>query len=186
MVSNAADYPATPPSRLSGRAANGPRQAGSLLAACLAVCVAQIGLVLPAAINGVMQQTLHTTGSQLTWISDAFLVPAAILELTFGVLGDLCGSLATAGLTVPEQHLVGAVAAQGGPLAVLSAPLGPVSAKAAPLAAQSLAQGYNAGLVVTAAACLLAAVLAAVFLRGRPRDEQADADRAAAETLAAH
>jgi MFS family permease len=535
MVSSAADHPATPPSRLSGRAANGPRQAGSLLAACLAVCVAQIGLVLPAAINGVMQQTLHTTGAQLTWISDAFLVPAAILELTFGVLGDLfgrkrllvagglvaalgylvsatagsaaqliagqavsgigaaalfpaslalvaaitptprsrarglaswttalslgafiapllsgaiveytsfrwafaaagllalasavislltaressapqgrsldwpgqltiagallallygaiqgpadgwgsprivaalaaafclliafvvverratapmlhlnlfkipafaaaavtsvigmfaflggaydlsirvgaiqhqsplraavpfliiqgvtpfvwpllarllhrvspgqmlvpgfiviaggqvrlagipatdasltsltgpavlnglgfglivsamtaavpatltgmasatasmvrdlgqtlgpavigavslsiaatrlSGSLATAGLTVPEQHLVGAVAAQGGPLAVLSAPLGPVSAKAAPLAAQSLAQGYNDGLVVTAVACLLAAVIAAVFLRGRPNDEQADADPAAAETLAAH
>ena len=30
-------------------------------------------------------------GSQLTWISDAFLLPVAVLELTFVVLGDLFG-----------------------------------------------------------------------------------------------
>ncbi|MBS2965860.1 MFS transporter [Actinocrinis puniceicyclus] len=64
---------------------------GTLIAGCVAVLVAQLGLVLPAAINGLMQQTLHTTGSQLTWITAAFMLPTAILELTFGVVGDLFG-----------------------------------------------------------------------------------------------
>ncbi|WP_327699158.1 MFS transporter [Streptomyces sp. NBC_00459] len=64
---------------------------GTLIAGCLAVCLAQIGLVLPAAINGVIQRSLQTSGAELTWISDAFMVPAAVLALTFGVLGDLYG-----------------------------------------------------------------------------------------------
>ena len=107
MVFSAAGRPATPPPP------SGQRQAGSLLAACLAVCVAQIGLVLPAAINGVLQQTLHTSGSELTWISDAFLVPAAILELTFGVLGDLFGRkrlLVGGGVVAAVGYLVSATA----------------------------------------------------------------------------
>ncbi|MFC8672159.1 MFS transporter [Streptomyces griseorubiginosus] len=68
-----------------------PRHIGTLLVGCLAVCVAQTGLVLPAAINGVIQRSLGTTGAELTWVSDAFMVPAAVLALTFGVLGDLYG-----------------------------------------------------------------------------------------------
>jgi MFS family permease len=67
------------------------RHTGTIVAGCLAVCLAQIGLVLPAAINGVMQRSLQTSGGELTWISDAFLVPAAVLALTFGVVGDLYG-----------------------------------------------------------------------------------------------
>jgi MFS family permease len=42
-------------------------------------------------LNGLFQQDLGTSASQLTWISDAFLVPVTLLELTFGVLGDLFG-----------------------------------------------------------------------------------------------
>jgi MFS family permease len=64
---------------------------GTLVASCAAVCLAQIGLVLPAAINGVMQRTLETSGSELTWISAAFLVPIAMFSLTFGLLGDRYG-----------------------------------------------------------------------------------------------
>ena len=64
---------------------------GTLVAAALGVCVAQVGLAIPAVLNGLFQQDLHTTSSQLTWISDAFLVPITLLELTFGVLGDLFG-----------------------------------------------------------------------------------------------
>ncbi len=64
---------------------------GTLVAAGIAVCVAQIGLAIPATLNGLFQQDLHPIGSQLTWISDAFLIPVAVLELTFGVLGDLFG-----------------------------------------------------------------------------------------------
>ncbi|MEV0093976.1 MFS transporter [Streptomyces sp. NPDC050738] len=64
---------------------------GTLIAGCLAVCLAQIGLAIPATLNGLFQSELHPVGSQLTWISDAFLLPVAVLELTFGVLGDLFG-----------------------------------------------------------------------------------------------
>jgi MFS family permease len=64
---------------------------GTLIAGCLAVCLAQIGIAIPATLNGLFQADLHPIGSQLTWISDAFLLPIAVLELTFGVLGDLFG-----------------------------------------------------------------------------------------------
>ena len=63
----------------------------TLVACCLAVCVAQIALAMPATLNGLFQADLHPVGTQLTWISDAFLLPTAVLELTFGVLGDLFG-----------------------------------------------------------------------------------------------
>jgi MFS family permease len=123
MVSSAEDrhddQTTAPAAYPSGPATSAPRRAGSLIAACLAVCVAQIGLVLPAAINGVMQQTLHTSGSQLTWISDAFLVPAAILELTFGVLGDLFGRrrlLIGGALLAALGYLVSATATGAGQL----------------------------------------------------------------------
>lgn len=63
----------------------------TLIAAVLAVCIAQMGLAIPAALNGLFQQDLGTSSAQLTWISDAFLIPVCVLELTFGVLGDLFG-----------------------------------------------------------------------------------------------
>jgi len=64
---------------------------GTLVAAALAVCIGQIALAIPAVLNGLFQLDLGTTSSQLTWISDAFLVPVTLLELSFGVLGDLFG-----------------------------------------------------------------------------------------------
>jgi MFS family permease len=64
---------------------------GTRAATALAVLVAQVGLAIPAVLNGLFQQDLHTNSSQLTWISDAFLVPVALLELTWGVLGDIFG-----------------------------------------------------------------------------------------------
>lgn len=64
---------------------------GTLAAAALGVCLAQVALAIPAVFNGLFQQDLGTSSSQLTWISDAFLVPVTLLELTFGVLGDLFG-----------------------------------------------------------------------------------------------
>jgi MFS family permease len=64
---------------------------GTLLAAAGAVAVAQIGLSMPAVINGLINQDLHTTSTTLTWVSDAFLVPVTLLELSFGVVGDLFG-----------------------------------------------------------------------------------------------
>jgi len=76
----------------STRSATGPGlTTGTLVAGLLAVCLAQIGLAIPATLNGLFQSDLHPVGSQLTWISDAFLLPVAVLELTFGLLGDLFG-----------------------------------------------------------------------------------------------
>lgn len=74
-------------------AATGPFRldAGTMVAAALAVMVAQVALAIPAVLNGTFQLDLGTSASQLTWISDAFLVPVTLLELTFGVLGDLFG-----------------------------------------------------------------------------------------------
>jgi MFS family permease len=65
--------------------------AQTLVAGCAAVFLAQLGLVLPAASNGVIQATFHTSGEELTWVSDAYLVPIAMTSLTFGVLGDRFG-----------------------------------------------------------------------------------------------
>lgn len=64
---------------------------GTVVAAAIAVCVGQVALAIPAVLNGLFQLDLGTSASQLTWISDAFLVPVTLLELTFGVLGDLFG-----------------------------------------------------------------------------------------------
>ena len=63
----------------------------ALLAVVIAVCLAQMALAIPAVLNGLFQQDLGTSSAQLTWISDAFLVPVCVLELSFGVLGDLFG-----------------------------------------------------------------------------------------------
>ena len=74
-----------------GNAAGLRLTGGTLAAAALAVMVAQVALAIPAVLNGLFQQDLGTSSSQLTWISDAFLVPVTLLELSFGVLGDLFG-----------------------------------------------------------------------------------------------
>ncbi|MBX7547872.1 MFS transporter [Streptomyces sp. tea 10] len=88
-MSDASAAPHTPLPRTS--LPRSPLPVGTLVAGCLAVCLAQIGLAIPATLNGLFQEHLHPVGSQLTWISDAFLLPVAVLELTFGVLGDLFG-----------------------------------------------------------------------------------------------
>jgi MFS family permease len=64
---------------------------GTLVAALLGVFVAQMAMATPAGLNGLFQQDLGTSSAQLTWISDAFLIPVCMLELSFGVLGDLFG-----------------------------------------------------------------------------------------------
>jgi MFS family permease len=83
---------------------------GTLVAAAFAVAVAQIGLSIPAVINGYINQDLGTSSTQLTWVSDAFLVPVTLLELSFGVVGDLFGRkrlLAIGGLLMVVGGLLG-------------------------------------------------------------------------------
>jgi MFS family permease len=65
--------------------------AGTLAAAALAVCAAQTALAAPAVLNGLFQQDLGTSASQLTWITVVIFLPVCLFELTFGVLGDLFG-----------------------------------------------------------------------------------------------
>ena len=64
---------------------------GTLAAACTAVMVAQVANALPASLNGLFQSDLGAVGSQLTWITAAFMISVVVFELTFGVLGDLYG-----------------------------------------------------------------------------------------------
>ena len=64
---------------------------GTLAAAALGVLVVQITMAIPAVLNGQFQQDFGTTSAQLTWLTAAFLIPVTLLELTFGVLGDLFG-----------------------------------------------------------------------------------------------
>src|SRR3954462_11833946 len=64
---------------------------GTLVAAISACFVAQFGLSIPAVINGYINQDLGLSSPQLAWVSDAFLVPVTLFELSFGVVGDLFG-----------------------------------------------------------------------------------------------
>jgi MFS family permease len=86
---------------------------GTLIAACLAACVGQIGFATPAVLNGLFQQDLGTTASQLNWISAAIVIPLTLFELTFGVIGDMFGRkrllIGGASLMVIGE-LIGAVA----------------------------------------------------------------------------
>ncbi|BBB00746.1 putative transmembrane efflux protein [Actinacidiphila reveromycinica] len=72
-------------------AARTPGYAGTLAAACGAVFVAQVANALPASLNGLLQQDLGTHGSQLTWVTAAFMIAVVCFEFSFGVLGDLLG-----------------------------------------------------------------------------------------------
>ncbi|GED84250.1 MFS transporter [Streptomyces sp. 6-11-2] len=72
-------------------AARTPGYAGTLAAACGAVFVAQVANALPASLLGLLQEDLRTRGSQLTWITAAFMIAVVCFEFTFGVLGDLFG-----------------------------------------------------------------------------------------------
>jgi MFS family permease len=84
---------------------------GTLVAACLAIAVAQVGVALVAPILGVIQADLGASVAALAWIPAAFIVPTAILELNFGVLGDLFGRkrlLVVGGVLIMVGDLVAA------------------------------------------------------------------------------
>ncbi|MFF1257400.1 MFS transporter [Streptomyces sp. NPDC058321] len=63
----------------------------TLIACCLAVAAAQMCITVPSPINGEIQAAFGASGSQVAWVSSAFILPTAILELNFGVVGDLFG-----------------------------------------------------------------------------------------------
>src|SRR5579875_1235237 len=85
---------------------------GTIVAACLAACVGQIGFATPAVLNGLFQQDLGTTASQLNWISAAIVIPLTLFELTFGVIGDMFGRkrlLVGGAVLMTIGELIGAV-----------------------------------------------------------------------------
>src|ERR1700753_4145387 len=88
-----------------------PRLAAGTLVAAVAACfVAQIGVSIPATTQGYINQDLHVSSTTLTWVSDAFMVPVTVLELSFGVVGDLFGRkrlLAVGGLLMALGGLLG-------------------------------------------------------------------------------
>ncbi len=90
---------------------------GTIVAACLAACVGQIGFATPAVLNGLFQQDLGTTASQLNWISAAIVIPLTLFELTFGVIGDMFGRkrlLIGGALLMTVGELIAAVATPSG------------------------------------------------------------------------
>ena len=73
--------------------ATGPRQSpkGTLVMACVGVFVAYLPVTSVSVSLPAIQRALHASTSQLSWISDAFVLPMAALILTAGVFGDVHG-----------------------------------------------------------------------------------------------
>lgn len=63
----------------------------AVLAASLAALVAQMSLTGQAPLLGLLQDQLGASATNLTWLTAAIFVPTAVLELNFGVLGDMFG-----------------------------------------------------------------------------------------------
>ena len=64
---------------------------GTLFACCLAVAIAQMCITIPSPLNGAISTAFGASGSQIAWVTSGFILPTAILELNFGVVGDLFG-----------------------------------------------------------------------------------------------
>lgn len=83
------------------------------MACCLAVAIAQMCITIPSPINGDITAAFGSSGSQVAWVTSAFILPTAILELNFGVVGDLFGRkrlLVLGGLILAVGELVDATA----------------------------------------------------------------------------
>ncbi|WP_330293991.1 MFS transporter [Streptomyces sp. NBC_00576] len=73
--------------------ANAPqeRRAATLVMACLGVFVAYLPVTTVSVSLPAIQRALDASTSQLSWVSDAFVLPMAALILTAGVFGDVHG-----------------------------------------------------------------------------------------------
>ncbi|MFT4212884.1 MAG: MFS transporter [Microbacterium sp.] len=63
----------------------------TIWSASAAVLVAQMCLTVLAPLNDTIQSTYGASATQLTWLTAAVFTPTALLELNFGVLGDVFG-----------------------------------------------------------------------------------------------
>lgn len=85
----------------------------TLVACCVAVAIAQMCITIPTPINGAIQAEFGASGPQVAWVTTLFLLPTAILELNFGVIGDLFGRkrlLVGGGLVLALGELVNVLA----------------------------------------------------------------------------
>lgn len=67
------------------------RRAATIVLACLGVFVSYLPVVGVSAALPILQEGLGASTSQLQWITDAFILPTAVLLLTCGALGELYG-----------------------------------------------------------------------------------------------
>ena len=107
------------PDRSAAPASAGGMRTATLIAVCVGVCLAQLAIAMPATLSGALQQNLRLNGSQVTWVTDVLLLPITVLELTFGVLGDLFGRkrLLTGGAALlAAGELISALAHDSAPL----------------------------------------------------------------------
>ncbi|WP_218053100.1 MFS transporter [Streptomyces rhizosphaericus] len=76
-----------------GTTANGARQRpkATLVMACVGVFVAYLPVTSVSVSLPAIQRALHASTSQLSWITDAFVLPMAALILSAGVFGDVHG-----------------------------------------------------------------------------------------------
>jgi EmrB/QacA subfamily drug resistance transporter len=126
---------------------------GTILAAAVAVLVAQLANALPGALNGTFQQYFGTVGSQLTWITAGFMIPVVVFELTFGMLGDRFGHR--------RLTILGAVTVAIGSLVCALAPSVQV------MWIGSAINGLGAGAMYPASLALIAAVTVTPQQRAR-------------------
>lgn len=67
------------------------RRAATLVMACVGVFVAYLPVTTVSVSLPAIQRALNTSTAQLSWVSDAFVLPMAALILTAGVFGDVHG-----------------------------------------------------------------------------------------------
>ncbi|WP_308403405.1 MFS transporter [Streptomyces sp. BV286] len=67
------------------------RRAATLVMACVGVFVAYLPVTTVSVSLPAIQRAMHASTAQLSWVSDAFVLPMAALILTAGVVGDVHG-----------------------------------------------------------------------------------------------
>ncbi|MFJ8113814.1 hypothetical protein [Streptomyces sp. NPDC096132] len=98
------------------------------------------------------------------------LGPAIVSALTLSLAAtQITSHLNGAGLTPADHGTAEPVLSEGGPIPLHTAELGPLSTKIASITERALADGYNTGLLVTACACLVAAVISAKYIGLKPQ-----------------
>lgn len=85
----------------------------AMAAAFVAVVAAQVALVFPSPMNGLIREHFNASATQLSWVAAIFFLPTSVLELSFGILGETFGRkrlLVGGGIVLAVGDLIGALA----------------------------------------------------------------------------